>query len=297
MDDELKKKIRRAMRRGTIAEDLTPEERTRFAELKARVEMFNRAIPELRIKLPEGSMSIEPLLSVDLKICIDYYGKCAGLRFEKDSGNKIAKLLISFMEQHPVEWKVCLWKNDVIAEIVLGQLECFNEKPDQLASNWLKSYWRREKKLKKRIELDVSPKRTAASSAVHEVDFLMLIDQLPGMFDRPGFRNYADFVHWLNRNWYQSAKKKEGQALLEELFKRFRKQRPKWSLPVEDLADICTTYKRLVRSYYPDAVPPSAAVLAWVARKHGVSPRLVTKIRAEMNREQQSFDTPKKARS
>jgi hypothetical protein len=99
---------------------LTDEQQTELEELQARIKMYNRCVPELRITLPRFCLSRAVYLSVDLRICSAFYFKCANLRFEEDAAQRIAACLTSFLEQHPLEWQVCAWKNDLITELMLG---------------------------------------------------------------------------------------------------------------------------------------------------------------------------------
>jgi hypothetical protein len=100
--------------------------------------MYNRTVPELRITLPTVFfMSVVPYLSLNPQICVDYYFKCVRLRFNEDAANKIAACLTTFLEQHPIEWRVCSWKNDFITEIALGELNCPGDRK-KAAEHWLK---------------------------------------------------------------------------------------------------------------------------------------------------------------
>lgn len=278
------------------AHSMTEEQQKAIAELQARIRMYNRTVPELRIKLPTHFMSVVSYLSLNLKICTDYYFKCANLRFDEDAGNKIAACLTSFLEQHPLEWLVCSWKNDFIAEITLGELACSGDRK-KAAEYWLGWYWKHEKKQSRDTDLYLSPRRMAASSAVFELEFLNLMDKNPELFIRPGFRGHATFVRWLNKHWPVLAAKKKGPALLQEAVEKFLEKHRDLSFTESDLGDICEAYKSIEHLYDPGTVPAYQVVLALVARKHRVSPRLVTRMRAEQNKLRRSIDAQEKARS
>jgi hypothetical protein len=279
-----------------VRRPLTDQEQKSFTELQAGIKMRNRTVPELRIQLPDYRISVVPYLSLNLRICTDYYFECANLRFDMDAANRITACLTSFLEQHPLEWLVSTWKNDFIAEIVLGELQCAGDRK-KAAEYWLRRYWEREKKQARETDLYLSPKRMAASSAVCELEFLVLIDEHPEFFIRPGFRGHATFVRWLNKHWPILAAKKKGPALFKEAVEKFRDKHRDLSFTDSDLGDICKAYTSIEHLYDPGAVPASQAVLALVSRKHGVSPRLVTKMRAEQNKLRKSINVEEKARS
>lgn len=268
---------------------LSEEQQKAFAVLQATIRAFNRTVPELRIKLPTYFLSAIPYLALNIKVCTDYYFKCANLRFDEDAGNKIAACLTTFLEEHPLEWSVCSWKNDFIAEIVLGELECSGDRK-KAAKNWLNWYWKRQNKQSRDTDLYLSPKRTAASAAVFELEWLSIMDENQDLFISPGFRGHATFVTWLNRNWPVLAVDKKGPALLQEIVERFREKHRDLSFSDSELRDICEAYESVEPLYDRGAVPPYQVVLALIARKHGVSPRLVTKMRADQNKFRKSHE-------
>jgi hypothetical protein len=275
---------------------LSDEQQKAFGELKATIRMFNRTVPELRIELPTWFLSAIPYLSLNLKVCTDYYFKCANLRFDEDAGNKIAACLTSFLEEYPLDWSVCSWKNDFIAEMILGKLE-YSGECKKAAKKWLNWYWKRQAKQSRDTNLYLSPKRTAASAAVFELEWLSVIDKNQHLFISPGLRGHATLIRWLNRNWPVLAANKKGPALLQEIAERFREKHRDLSFSDSDLSDICEAYKSQERLYDPGKVPVYQVVLALVARNHGVSPRLVTKMRADQNKFRKSHGIEEKARS
>lgn len=163
------------------------------------------------------------------------------------------------------------------------------------AERWLKGYWKREQQIARETDTYLSPERMAASAAVFELEMLELADD-PQPWMRPGFGDYAAFVRWLNKNRDKLAVKKHGPPLLAAAAKEFRHERPKTALSNSDLVEIFTAYNGLESSHPPGAVPPYTVVLAVVARRHQVSPRLVTIVRAETNRHRRSQTAPEKAR-
>jgi hypothetical protein len=284
------------VRKLAMNRTLTDEEQKSFTELQARIKMYNRAIPELRITLPPHRMSAVSYLSLNLQICADYYFKCEGLRFDENAATQIAACLSSLLQEHPLEWRVCAWKNDFIAEIMLGELGCSGDRK-KAAEYWLRWYWNREKKQSRDTDLYLSPKRMAASSAVLELEFLLIMDENPELFIRPGFRAHATFVRWLNKHWPVLANKRKGPALVQEMVKKFREKHRDLSFTDSDLGNICEAYESIEQLYDPGTVPASQVVLTLVARKHRVSSRLVTRMRAEQNKLRRSLDARKKARS
>jgi hypothetical protein len=118
--------------------ELSEEERTSMGKLHALIRTYNREVPELRLQIPDGNISL------DLRICADYYFKCEDARLEEDAASKVAELLTSFLNQHPLEWRICYWKNDFIAELVLGELNTSLGARNEAGERWLKGYWKRE---------------------------------------------------------------------------------------------------------------------------------------------------------
>jgi hypothetical protein len=228
----------------------------------------------------------------------EYFRKYQLMRFQKDAANKIAGLLTSFQQEHPLEWEYCDWKNFAIAKLVLGKLA---SSPDTAksrraaAERWLKGYWKREQKIARETDTYLSPTRMAASAAVFELEMLELADDLSPWL-RPSYGDYTAFVRWLNKNWPKLAEKKHGAALLEAIAAKFRRERPTTSLGDDDLAEVQDAYRRISLSFSEGAVPPSAVVLTLVSRRHNVSPRVVNKVRAETNRHRVSPSSPRKAR-
>src|SRR5260370_18017213 len=162
-----------------------------------------------------------------------------------------------------------------------GGLPQPGENRKKAAEDWLKWFWKREQKLSRQTDLEVSPKRIAASSAVFELELLRTIDRNPDLFISPGFRAHATFVRWLNKHWPVLAAKRKGPALVQETVKKFREKHRDLSFTDSVLENICEAYKTIKHLYTHATAPPYQVVLALVARKHRVSPRLVTRVRAE----------------
>jgi len=280
-------------------QDLTEAERISKGKRDALIKEYNRAVPELRLQIPD--FPISPYLSLNLQVCADYYFKCQRARLEEDAGNKVAALLTSFLEQHPLEWSISYWKNDFIAELVLGKLNTSGA-TKEAGQRWLKRYWRREQRMQREIATYVSPKRVAASEAVWDLELLELIDNDPQFYIRPGFRVFAEFVNWLNTNWTRFAAEKKRSALFNCLVKeyrnrKFRKQRQGAELSDSELIDICKVYESIESQHDPGNVTPYQVVLNLIAGKHGVSPRLMTDVRAENHKRWPAIRVHQKARS
>lgn len=285
------------LRRALGPRELTEQEEVSLVELRAKINMYNKAVPRLRLQLPSYSFSYRPYLSLKLEICVDYYFECAHLRFHDNAGSKIVNLLTSFLEQYPLEWKVCSWKNDFIADLVLGEFNGTLNEQREVAERWLKGYWKREQQKNRETDIYLSPKRMAASSAVHELEMLGIMDHNPELWIVPGFAGYVTFVNWLNRHWAALAYKKSGPALLMDVVSKFRPRRQAVAFSDSDLAEICDAYESIESSHPAGAVPPYQVVLTLVAKRHKVSSRLVSEMRAEQNKRRRSHITSKKARS
>jgi hypothetical protein len=289
--------VKTLLRRALGPRELTEPEQASLVELRAKINMYNKAVPRLRLQLPSYSFSYRPYLSLNLEICADYYFKCAHLRFHDDAANKIVNFLTSFLEQYPLEWKVCSWKNDFIAELMLGEFNGSLNEQRENAERWLKWYWKRDQQKNRETDIYLSPKRMAASSAVLELEMLGIMDHHPQLWIVPGFAGYATFVNWLNRHWAALAYNKSGPALLKEVVSKFRPRRQAVAFSDSDLAEICDAYESIESSHPAGAVPPYQVVLTLVAKRHKVSPRLVSEMRAEQNKRRRSHITSKKARS
>jgi hypothetical protein len=110
---------------------------------------------------------------------------------------------------------------------------------------------------------------------------------------RPGYGDYARFVRWLNKNLAKLASKKKGAALLEAVVDGFRCTKPKTELSEGIVVEIWEAYNKVELRYAQGSVSPYNVILNVVARRHNVSERLVTTVRAENN--QLLSQTSKKA--
>jgi hypothetical protein len=264
--------------------ELTQEQQKSLTQLRLRIEVFNRTVPELRISLPSHCWSYAAYLPLELNICAEYFFQAERIRFDEDAGSRVAELLTSFSDKHPLEWRVCGWKNDFIAQLMLGELGgSVPEQNKEIAECWLKAYWTRDEQKRRELEVYLSPSRMAASAAVLELEMLELKDDLPHLSYSAGYKAHALFVDWLNTIWLDSAQRKKGKALVDHLVQQFRKKRQHLRLTDDDLAEMCDAYRTIESRYSPREVPPSQVVLTVVAKRHKVSARLVSKVRAEQN--------------
>jgi hypothetical protein len=272
--------------------ELSEEDRKSLDDLRTKIKMYNQAIPDLRLRLPEFD------LSLNLEKCAEYYFQVQRARLENDAPEKIAALLTSFQQDHEQEWHYCGWKSDAIADLMLGNLGFMRTATArrEAADGWLKRYQKREQKMKRETDIYLSPLRTAATAAAFELEMLVLMDESPGLWIRPGYNRYASLVRWLNRNWSLLAGKKKGRALQQEVVTKFRRNLQANELSDSDLAEVCDVYGSIESLYPQDAVPPSQVILVLVARKHKVSPRLVSTVRAEQNKFRISLSASRKAR-
>jgi hypothetical protein len=288
--------IKNLLRRGLgLALHTSEEDQPRWAEIQLEVKMYNRTIPGLRLELPEHYVPLE------VKTCFEHYYQFRSLRCEKDAAHKIAGLLSSFQQRHPLEWRCSGWKNDAIAGLLLGEFDVPPESVEsrrQAGERWLRDYWQREEKRARETAIALRPKRIDASAAVLDLEMLLLMVDNPQLWICPGPREYDIFVKWLNRNWAAIATKKKGEALLNDVIRKFHPNQKGPAFRECDLREMCDVYREIESWYPPAAVPTYQLVLTLVARKHNVSPRLVTKIRAEMNKHRHSQPAfPPKART
>ncbi len=270
---------------------LSKEARDRLTTLQSVINSITRINPELRPLLPQPNphFALRPEhYWKSFRICSEYYWKYQDVLFSKDAANQLAALLTSFLQKHPVEWAFCVWKDNAIAELMLNHREA--------AKRWLNWYWKRKQKIARETATYLSPTRTAASAAAFELEMLQLADDPQNQpWMRPGYGDYAAFVRWLNRNWDNLAKKKQGAPLVAAAADGFRRGQPKTPLSSRDLVEICSAYKK-IEPLCRDRVDPYRVVLTVVAKRHQVSARVVTTVLAEMNRHRRSQKAPKKAR-
>jgi hypothetical protein len=95
---------------------LLQAQQVRLAELQSKIKIANEIFPKLRLQMPSF------YIPLDIETCYKHYGKYQLMRFDKDAANKIAGLLTSFQREHPWEWEYSGWKNDAMAELMLGRL-------------------------------------------------------------------------------------------------------------------------------------------------------------------------------
>lgn len=280
-------------RRSGLKPALTGEEQRSLNELRTRVQMYNKTVPNLRLRLPELGES------PDLEVCADYYFRVRHAGVEENAPEKVAALLTSFLEEHEEEWNFCGWKNDAIADLILEKLGFGSTRTArrEAADVWLKQYRKRAQKLEREADLRTSPLRMAASAAVFDLEMLVCMDETPGLWIRPAYKRYVSLVQWLNRNWPALASRKRGQTLQQEVLTRFRRKLAPNELSDSDLLEVCDIYRSLESSYPLGLVPPSQVVLVLVARNRKVSPRLVSSVRAEQRKLRISRNASGKARS
>jgi hypothetical protein len=208
---------------------------------------------------------------------------------ENDAASKVAALLASFKKNHPLEWLCCGWKNDAIAELVLGNLGNVKD-GRRTAEVWLREHWDRKRKEQRELEAAFTLERRARVAAASDVDTLQFLDEQekwlnsldPALLDpgnellpllekrRRGIRSatysdYTRFVTWLNENWITLRHGKRGKRLLDAGVRKFHHtEKTILSLPI--LSELCAAYQRAKRSIH-DVVDPYPLVLAVMAKK------------------------------
>ncbi len=253
----------------------------RWAKLQLEIKTYNRVNPELRLQLPRTNHTPPP----DFELCRELYWKYQHLRFDEDAANKVATLLTSFLKEHPREWEYSGWKNDAIAELVMGRLPCSAWKVKDrrnVAEIWLKQYWDLEQESERQVETSTSDTRLAASAALLELDMLEFSDEFGG----PGAAEWKGVIEWLNSRWSRLPNgAKTSSTLFPTIHDVPREQITGLRLSDDDLSDICSAYIR-IRSQnrkQRDAAPPSAVIQEVIARRHAVCSRVLGKLRASRN--------------
>jgi hypothetical protein len=143
-----------------------------------------------------------------------------------------------------------------------------------------------------------------AGAAVFELSVLKLKDQLSYLFKAgQSFSTYTKAVNWLNRNRDRIAANSPTDSV-RDIIVSARSQMRNLALTDVELGELCAAYDKIAQYSSPGRVPPSQVVLELVSRRHAVSARLVTDLRAtataepgERKRHKKARKSSKKARS
>lgn len=256
----------------------------------------NRRRPSLRLgpwPWPERCVPFGvPIPNVN--ICIEYFDRYISARSEEDALRRISDLLLELRRKHPVEWECCGWKSDAIADVALGRTASgYVEGGSVTAQCWMKELWAHEKRVERQIEIDLSAAREKASDALFELELLRMSDDLTMLKPKKSYNVLARFISWLNDNHANCAN-------TAAAARRFLRDRPNLTVAENVLIELAKVYdairerdmnrgahrvKRTQRQ--SDAVTnlqPSVVIQEFVARRHGISSRLVAQVRAELRK-------------
>ena len=202
------------------------------AMIEPAIRKHNRFKPELRLQMyPEPPLSfLEPLSQVlpNLRICADFFYQCRLARLETDASQRIRDLLLQFERNHPVEWEYSGWKNDLIAELVLGLVgDGSVEEKKTTATLWLAKHWANQARQARQIDIDNSEPRRMAMYALGGIQAVTgralkgagnvvltptgiafregLGENFAGGSDREPYNLYRPYVRWLSKNWTRLA--------------------------------------------------------------------------------------------
>ena len=252
--------------------------------VKDAMQKRNRRRPGLRLCPYPWSGRCAPF-SVpipNLNICAEYFDKYESVLSEPDALQRTSDLLLEFRRDHLVEWECCGWKNDAIADVVLGRtLTGYPESGNVIAERWLSQHWRHEKSADRQLATTLSAERERASNALFEFEFLHVDDS---------YNTLARFISWLNDNGADFAHSKAA-AL------RFLRKNPNLMVGEGVLIELAYVYAKLLerpmnrgdhrinrKRYQSDAqtkLQPSVVIQEFVARRNKISSRLLAQVRAE----------------
>jgi hypothetical protein len=236
------------------------------------------------------------------------------------SGTQLADLLLEFESNYPVEWSYSGWKNDFIADLVLGRWGAQQRsQKKKSAEYWLKEHWKLTKDSpetdsKKRafwaaIELDSlkttrrTPKPTlAARQGIPRPEGDHFLEAFAkglshnvaeGSTDSAAsnpsdeYKKFAVFIRWLWKHWHELCAKKRGIPLHENAADKFVSE---INTPVERsvLVELAAAYDncyKLPKGDKNEHLPSVHEVLlTFVAERHGISTTLVAHERARLHK-------------
>ena len=240
-------------------------------------------------------------------------------RLKTDAGRHICDLLLEFERDHPVEWGYSGWKNDFIAELVLGHIGDTNVTEQKItAKRWFAEHWAHQAKCNRQIAIDNSETRRRALYAIAGMQAVSGRAQKSagsnvvltpagialregwerartsrGVQDDESYKLYVLFVRWLSKNWTQLTSKRGDPYQIAA--KTFCYDRPNAKIRHEELMKIAAAYDRCYSDGTPP--PPSKVLLEFFADWFGVSSRLVAGMRAKGNKKRTERKKPKKKAS
>ena len=293
--------------------DLAPE------CVKDAMQKRNRRRPMLRISPFPWPWRYDPpkVTILNLNICVKYFDEYELALSEPDALQRISDLLLRLRREHPVEWECCGWKNDAIADVVLGRTsDGYVEKGRGVAQGWLGKHWQYEDTIEKQLARELAPKRMAAFEAVFDLDMIDLAARAAvasdafrrgdsprwyAAFEKSVTAPHTQFLQWLNAFWEETSEdvkivssNSQKPPVTEEawlskvsglLIKKFRKEYPDFNLSDDELGRLCTAYHQERRGANdPLNIPPSAVLIRFVAAEHKLSPATVRRVRAEIGK-------------
>lgn len=137
------------------------------AMIEPAIRKLNRFQPKLQLQIvATDPLSLSQLLP-NLRICTDFYYQCSMARLKTDVGRYISDLLLRFERDHRVEWEYSGWKNDFIAELVLGLTgDGSADERKTTAKLWLTRYWANQATRNRQRAIDDSEPRHRAVYAI-----------------------------------------------------------------------------------------------------------------------------------
>ena len=241
--------------------------------VKDAMQKRNRRRPGLRLcPYPWSSRCAPASVPIpNLNICAEYFDKYESALQATDALQQISDLLLEFRREHFVEWECSGWKNDAIADLVLGRtLAGYSESGSVFAQTWLTQHWKYEKSVDRQIAITFSADREKASNALFELELL----HVDGSYN-----TLARFVSWLNENAFRFV---HSQAAATQFFLK----NPSLMVKKKVLIELAYVYGKLTERpmYRGDRLirlQASMVIQEYVAQRHRISSRSIAQVRAE----------------
>jgi hypothetical protein len=252
----------------------------------------------------------------DLTVCVQYFEKCEAAKAEADSAQEVGDLLLEFEAKYPIEWECSGWKNEFVADLVLGNTQLGNvPERKNYAVSWLSRRWQQQEKIEKQIARVSAPHFEAACEAVFDLDMLQWTARLSAAsnafrrgdllafnaaFDTNVDTPHTEFIRWLNTSWEEiwksgnrGSSSPKDSTLIQLALAMFRTGHPSFGLSEPDLARLCDAFLAEWRRAETFPVPPSAVLLQLVAKRHKISSARVRRVAAEIRKRVPRHNLPR----
>jgi len=107
-------------------------------------------LPKLKLQPYPVQWGLTGKPNPDAMVCLWYFERCREARSRENTAQLISDLLLEFEDKYPIEWKCSGWKNELVAELVLGEVQLgdFRERK-RYAEYWFSRRWKQEEKIER----------------------------------------------------------------------------------------------------------------------------------------------------